>query len=440
MRTAVHGYLGLSLILSEEHQEPVEENLQNSNQEGSLATVLNLSFVTLLVLLGLSMVSPILPTYAESFQVSYTLVGFVISSFAIARMVLDMPAGILSRKFDKKKIMILGLALISTSSVLAGLAPNYITLIIARMIEGAGSALYVTTATVFLIQISGEEKRGQYMSLYMGMLLLGAVFGPTFGGIIADAYGIRAPFFAYAIITGLAVIPTLVLPKLTNSGNVSSHLNLREIVRDMRQVLSHPSFILVSFVVFTLFLMRTGVRTTLVPLFAANNLGLDEISIGLILTIGAITTTLTIVPMGKISDRIGRKKPLALCLVLTAGVTLLIPFSMDLLTLSIALAIYGAAIGLSGPAAAYVTDVSPQDKLEISMGLYRMISDFGFVVGPLLLGFLADVTATPVEGASHSGLIGVVPFVVASIILIVAFFVLLKADDPVRRRNQNGKK
>ncbi|MCK4566408.1 MAG: MFS transporter, partial [Candidatus Thorarchaeota archaeon] len=388
--------------MSEEHQEPVEENIQDSNQEGSLVTVLNLSLVTLLVLLGLSMVSPILPIYAESFQVSYTLVGFVISSFAIARMVLDMPAGILSRKFDKKKIMILGLVLISTSSVLAGLAPNYITLIIARLIEGAGSALYVTTATVFLIQISGEEKRGQYMSLYMGMLLLGAIFGPTFGGIIADAYGIRAPFFAYAIITGLAVIPTLVLPKLTNSGNVSSHLNLREIVRDMRQVLSNPSFLLVSFVVFTLFLLRTGVRTTLVPLFAANNLGLDEISIGLILTIGAITTTLTIVPMGKISDRIGRKKPLALCLVLTAGVTLLIPFSMDLLSLSIALAIYGAVIGLSGPAAAYVTDVSPKDKLEISMGLYRMISDFGFVVGPLLLGYLADLTATPVEGASHS--------------------------------------
>jgi len=206
----------------------------------------------------------------------------------------------------------------------------------------------------------------------------------------------------------------------------------------MQQVLSNPSFLLVSFVVFTLFLLRTGVRTTLVPLFAANNLGLDEISIGLILTIGAITTTLTIVPMGKISDRIGRKKPLALCLVLTAVVTLLIPFSMDLLTLSIALAIYGAVIGLSGPGAAYVTDVSPQDKLEISMGLYRMISDFGFVVGPLLLGFLADMTATPVEGASHSGLIGVLPFAVASVILVVAFFVLLKAADPVRERNQKS--
>ena len=402
--------------------------------EGNLLTVLNLSLVTFLVLLGLSMVAPILPTYAESFQVSYTLVGFVVSSFAITRMFLDMPAGLLSRRYDKKRIMISGLLLISVSSVLAGFAPNYIILVIARMIEGAGSALYVTTATVFLAQISGEEKRGQWMSLYMGLLLLGSIFGPTFGGVLASIYDMRAPFFAYAIVTGLGVFPTLVLPKLTNSGNVSSSLKLREIARDMRQVLSNPSFLLVTFAVFTMFFLRTGIRTTVVPLFAANNLGLDSAAIGLVLTIAGITTALTIVPMGKISDRIGRKRPLAICLILTAGVILLIPFSTDLLTISIALAIYGGVIGLSGPGAAYVTDVSPKDKLEISMGLYRMISDFGFVVGPLLLGFLADVTATPVEGGTHSGLIGVIPFVVTSIILVIAFFVLLKADDPARKK------
>jgi len=424
--------------LSEEYQEPDIVTMSDSSTEGNLLTVLNLSLVTFLVLLGLSMVAPILPTYAESFQVSYTLVGFVVSSFAVMRMVLDMPAGLLSRRYDKKRIMILGLLLISVSSVLAGFAPNYITLVIARMIEGAGSALYVTTATVFLAQISGEEKRGQWMSLYMGLLLLGAIFGPTFGGVLAALYDIRAPFFAYAIITGLGVFPTLVLPKLANSGNVDSSLNLREIIRDMRQVLSNQSFFLVTFAVFTMFFLRTGVRSTLVPLFSANNLGLDSDAIGFILTIGGITTALTIVPMGKLSDRIGRKKPLAMCLVLSAGATLLIPFSTNLLTLSIALAIYGAVIGLSGPGAAYVTDVSPQDKLEVSMGLYRMISDFGFVVGPLLLGFLADVTATPVEGATHSGLIGVIPFAVASIILIIAFFVLLKADDPVMKKKSNN--
>ncbi len=424
---------GQSQILMEENKEPFEDIFPNSEYEGSVITVLNLSLVTFLILLGLSMVAPILPTYAESFQVSYTLVGFVVSSFAVTRMILDIPAGLLSRRFEKRRIMITGLVLLSTSSVIAGLAPNYFILVIARLIEGAGSALYVTTATVFLAQISGKEKRGQWMSLYMGMLLLGAIFGPTFGGILAELYDIRAPFFAYAIITGLAVIPTLILPNLANSGNTSEPQQMKEILRDMRQVVSNRSFLLVTFAVFTMFFLRTGVRSTLIPLFAANNLGLDAAAIGLILTIGGVTTALTITPMGSISDRIGRKIPLALCLVLTAVITLVIPLSADLLTLSISVGIYGAIIGLQGPSAAYVTDLSPQDKLEISMGLYRMISDFGFVMGPLLLGFLADITAIPVEGVSHSGLITVFPFMVASVILIIAFIVLLKANDPVRK-------
>jgi DHA1 family multidrug resistance protein-like MFS transporter len=76
--------------------------MPDPSTEGNLLSVLNLSLVTFLVLLGLSMVAPILPTYAESFQVSYTLVGFVISSFAVMRMVLDMPAGLLSRSFSSR--------------------------------------------------------------------------------------------------------------------------------------------------------------------------------------------------------------------------------------------------------------------------------------------------------------------------------------------------
>jgi len=378
------------------------------------------------------MVAPILPTYAESFQVSYTLVGFVVSSFAVTRMILDMPAGLLARRYDKKAIMITGLILLSTSSILAGVAQNYITLVIARMIEGSGSALYVTTATVFLAQISGKEKRGQWMSLYMGMLLLGSVFGPTFGGILADLYDIRMPFFAYAVVTGLAISPTLLLPKLANSNN-SSLLESGTVLRDVKEVLSNRSFLLVTFAVFTMFFLRTGVRSTLLPLFGTNNLGLSSGDIGIILTIGGITTAITMTPMGSVSDRIGRKIPLALCLVLSAVVVIVIPlFSTNFLTFAILLGVYGAVIGFSGPSAAYITDVSPQDKLEISMGLYRMISDFGFVMGPLLLGFLADLTATPVPGEPHSGLIGFFPFLFASVLLIVAVFVLAKADDPAK--------
>ncbi len=407
--------------------------------EGSRLTVLNLSAVTFCVLLGLNMVAPILPTYAESFDVSYTLVGFVISSFALTRMFLDMPAGLLTRRYDKKKIMITGLILIVTSSILAGVAPSYFVLVIARMIEGAGSALYVTSATVFLAQISGKKKRGQYMSLYMGMLLLGSIFGPTFGGVLADVYDIHAPFFAYALVAGFGMVPTLVLPKVSNSGNNNNVHEPRAVLHDVWQVLSYPSFLLASFATFALFFIRTGVRSTLVPLYGANNLGLDSTALGIILTLAGIATAITMVPMGSISDRIGRKIPLIMCLVFTAFTTITIPFSKDMQSLSLTMIIYGGFIGISGPMAAYVTDLSPQDKLEISMGLYRMIGDLGFVMGPLFLGYLADLTATQVSGAEHSGLIGIEPFAVACILLVIASLLLLKADDPVRQKRSAEK-
>ena len=98
--------------------------------------------------------------------------------------------------------------------------------------------------------------------------------------------------------------------------------------------------------------------------------------------------------------------------------------------------LYGAGVGLSGPIAAYVTDVSPPEKLEISMGLYRMISDLGFVVGPMLLGYFADLSVPATwTGTAENAPIGVLPFLVAAIIMVIAGIVMFKADDPVKRRN-----
>jgi DHA1 family multidrug resistance protein-like MFS transporter len=392
----------------------------------------NLSLVTFLVMLGLSFVAPILPSYAESFQVSYTQIGLVISSFAITRMILDIPTGFILKRSNKRLVMMLGLALIVISSVIAGAAPNYNVLLLGRTIEGAGSALYVTTATVFLAQIAAKEKRGKVMGTYSGILLLGAIFGPTFGGIIAAAYGIRAPFFAYAIAVGVGLIPTFILPKLPVPNNSSNSQNLQSTFHDIKSILFYPSFFLATLATFTLFFMRTGVRSMLVPLFAANNLGLNSSDIGLVLTLAGITTAVTMVPMGSLSDKIGRRNPLIVCLLLTAATTLWIPYTSNLLLLALSMAAYGAVIGLSGPIAAFVTDVSPPDKLELSMSLYRMISDIGFMGGPLLLGYLVDTSGTLSLIGTSSAHIGVIPFAVAALIAVVVALSLFKSKDPVK--------
>ncbi|MBD3408265.1 MAG: MFS transporter [Candidatus Lokiarchaeota archaeon] len=419
--------------MTEERTDQVSEG--HNADEVHIVAILNLSVVTFLVLLGLSMVAPILPEYAESFDVSYTLVGFVISSFAIARVFIDIPAGLLSYKYNKKRIMISGLILIAVSSVLAGWAPIYEVLIFARIIEGAGSALYVTAATVYLAQIASKKERGKWMSLYMGLLLLGSIFGPTFGGILAEIYDIHAPFFAYAIIATITIIPTITLPYIPESGEIIDY-SPRKIIKDIGSVLRYPSYLIATFATFTLFFIRTGIRSTLVPLFAGNNLGLGSSEIGLILTFAGIATTLVVLPIGSISDRIGRRNPLILCLVLTAIVTVFLPYSTDMLALTIFMAIYGATTGLSGPMVAYVTDVSPEDKLEVSLGLYRTIGDLGFVVGPTVLGLIADETAIPIAGAEHSGLIVPFPFLIAVLLMLITALVLTKGQNKIFQKKE----
>ena len=397
--------------------------------EKDLITTLNLSVVTFLVLLGLSIIAPILPEYAETFNVNYTLVGLVVAAFGIARMFLDLPAGILARRFNKKSLMFVGLILVSASSIMAGLAQNYSTLLIARFIEGFGSAIYVTTATIFIALVASPERRGFLMSVYSGFLLLGAIFGPSFGGFIADSYGINAPFFAYAIISASGIIPTLILPHVNNTNNKKDS-KILTLYHQAWNGLRDPKFIPVLPSIFSLFFIRTGVRSTLVPLFSGNNLALNESDIGMLLTIAGIATAITMVPIGFISDKIGRRTPLLLSLLISAPITVWIVFTTNFSYIAFVMFFYGAIIGLSGPIAAYVTDLAPKDKLEIYMGVYRMIGDIGFVSGPLFMGFLGDLTQVSVmRGGALIGLVQWPPFVIAAIIMLLSGLILFKAPD-----------
>ncbi len=379
------------------------------------------------MLLGLSIVSPILPYYANSFNVNYTLVGLIISAFGIARMLIDLPTSQLAAKYNKKKLMLIGLFLIIISSIMAGLAPSYWILLIARIIEGFGSAIYVTTATIYLALIASPERRGFLMSVYSGFLLLGSVFGPSFGGFIASLYGYSAPFFAYTIIVAVGIIPTLILPYIENLED-KKEIKLHNLYHNAWKSIKDPVYLPILLSIFTLFFIRTGVSNTLVPLFSGNNLGLDEFEIGIILSMVAIATAIAILPIGIISDKIGRRIPMQLSLFILAIITFWIPFATNIIYLLLLMLIYGAFFGTSGLIAAYVTDIAPPNKLEIYMGVYRTIGDIGFVSGPLLTGFIVDITSIPsMKGGTLTNFIEWVPFGIVAIIMLISCLILFKA-------------
>ncbi|MDH5770716.1 MAG: MFS transporter [Candidatus Bathyarchaeota archaeon] len=385
------------------------------------AAVINLSVVSALVFLGVNVVSPILPQYAMTFNVPVALTGWAISSYALARVLADLPAGMFSDKYGRKKVMVTGLAIVTVSSVVAGLAPTYLVLILARALGGLGSALYVTCATSWLAYISHGPNRGKMMSMYSTMVFMGMSAGPAVGGFVAAYYGIQAPFYVYALLTAVGVVATIPLREI--SGNDVQTRSLRW--SDLKTVFSSRSFILVNFSVFALFFLMSSVRSTLIPLYASINLGLGEDQIGLLMTVTMIATGLLSFPSGWLSDRVGRKIPIMTCIFSSAFLVLLVPFQSDMKSLLTFMVAYGFATGLQGSISAWPADVASPDKMGTAMGVYRLIGDLGFFLGPITVTYASDYF--------NPNLITFQPFLIPSIIATVAGIILIKADDPSRR-------
>jgi MFS family permease len=389
-----------------------------------LFVILNLSLVSGCVILGVTIISPVLPQYALSFDIPVALVGWAVSAFALARLVTDIPAGLLADRFGRKRIMVSGLVLIILSSVGAGTASNYAWLIFARIVGGIGSALYMISATTWVVQVSAGNSRGRYMSLYTGLVFAGTAFGPTVGGYTAAHFGLNAPFFAYAVFGLAGLVATLPLKEITDSRQ-ATRSKMR--MKDIFSLLSKRSFMLVNCAVLALFFLRTGVRGTLVPLYASLNLGLPEDRIGLLLTVAALGTAASTFPSGWLSDKVGRKIPMMACLFLSGVAALLIPWQGTLAGLMGIMAFYGVATGLQGSIAAWPADVAPKDRLGTSMGVYRVMGDIGMVLGPITASYIADYTGDLT--------VTFTPFLVPPILTFVVGLLVIRARDPAARRH-----
>jgi MFS family permease len=389
-----------------------------------LFVILNLSLVSGFVILGISIISPVLPQYALSFSIPVALVGWAVSAFALARLVMDIPAGFLADRFGRKRNMILGLLLIIVSSIAAGTAEDYAWLIFARVVEGLGSALYITSATTWVAQVTAGESRGRYMSLYTGLIFAGTAFGPTIGGYTAAHFGLNAPFFAYAIFAFVGLIATSRLKEPAESTQ-AARPKMR--MQDILTILSNGPFMLVNCSVLALFFLRSGVRSTLVPLYASLNLGLSEERIGIVLTVAAIVTSVCSFPSGWLSDKVGRKKPIMACLFLSGIAVLLIPSQGSLAGLTGIMAFYGLATGLQGSIAAWPADVAPEGRLGTSMGIYRVMGDIGLVLGPVTVTYIADYTG--------NFAVTFMPFLAPALLCFVVGLLMIKAKDPAARRH-----
>ena len=375
-----------------------EEGPKKQSMRG---VILLLSAQVFLIMLGLGIVTPILPLYAQSFGVGAAAVGSLVMVFGIARIIVNVPAGQWTEKFGRKTLLVAGPLLTAGGAVGLAFSGSFAELLVWRVVQGVGSAAVTTAAMIAVADISSPQNRGRIMSMYQGSLLLGAGAGPAFGGLLADAYGVRAPFLAFAALTTAAALWALLrIPETRPPPEPVAALEpgvsaapppaLRHV---LGALMRDRNFVLISAVTLGIFFTRSGGQMTLLPLLGHNVLGMSESAIGLAFTLIAACNFASLYAAGTLADRIGRK-----AVIVPSGILTALSIGLFMVTGSVEgfflnAFLLGIGTGLGGPApAAYAADIVPRAVLGPAMGLYRTISDFGLVVGPVLLGAIVDVS------------------------------------------------
>jgi MFS family permease len=208
-------------------------------------------------------------------------------------------------------------------------------------------------------------------------------------------------------------------------------------MRTIRNLLSNPTFFILSIFTLLVFFTRAGSRHTLLPLLAVEKVGMSMTQIGFLFTLMTTMNLILAVLAGALTDRFGRKAVILPGAFLTLAGLSLFAYTSTVSAFFCAAFILGLGSGFIGSApAAYAGDLAPPGRAGTTMGLYRTFGDLGLISGPLLLGWISDVIDR--QFASSPG--RSIAMVFSGVLLLTAGLVLSWAGVETAGKGRQGKK
>ncbi|WP_245650773.1 MFS transporter [Nocardia harenae] len=341
------------------------------------------------IAIGFGLVAPVLPQFARGFGVGVAAASAIISAFALMRLLFAPMSGRLVQRLGERPVYLGGLLVVALSTGASALAQSYWQLLVLRSLGGIGSTMFTVSSLALVIRMSPPGARGRVSGLYSTSFLIGSLGGPLIGGLFAG-FGLRAPFVLYMV--ALLITIAVVWFALRNSTLINPVAGGPQRTMSFADGWRRPEYRAVLFSNFSYGAAVFGVRMALVPLLVVEVLGQEPAMAGITLTVFAAGNAVVLFASGRLSDRLGRKPFLVLgsliCAVGTGGLALAQSVPLLLITSFVA----GLGSGMFSPAqqAAVADIIGPNARGGPVLAGFQMSADFGAVLGPIVVGFLAQ--------------------------------------------------
>ncbi len=216
---------------------------------------LSLSSIYALRMLGLFMILPVLSLFAESLEgATPLLIGLTVSIYGLSQAILQIPFGLLSDRFGRKKIIIIGLLLFITGSVVAALSTTIYGVLIGRALQGSGAIAAAIMALV--ADLTTEIHRTKAMAMIGASIGISFGVAMTLGPVIAGFSGIQGIFWLTAVLSFLAIFVVLYI--VPNPKHSKVHRDAELVPEQFTTVLKNADLLRLDYGIFILHLMLTA--------------------------------------------------------------------------------------------------------------------------------------------------------------------------------------
>jgi MFS family permease len=357
---------------------------------------------TILYSIGEGAVIPIVPLFARDLGASVPAASLIVAMRGVGQLLFDVPAGVFVSKFGDKGAMVLGTLLVAGVAVTAVFTPTPLVLAPLMLLMGGGWSFWQLARLAYITEEASLGQRGRAMSMLGGMQRVGQFIGPVLGGLIADHFGLAAPFVLQAF---LGISAAAMMFVIVRNGSGSEHVGthglggrLVSTVTDNRAI-----FVRTAFPMIALGILRQA-RQVFLPLWG-DEIGLSVSEIGIVASLSFGIDAAVFYPIGILMDRWGRKWAAVPCLG-TLGIGLIIlPLTHNLLPFLMVAFLSGLGNGFgSGIVMTLGADFAPDVGRGEFLGVWRLVADIGQASGPAIIAGLSALASLAIASVASGGI------------------------------------